>query len=205
MERLIKGTLHEKLSEQEVPQERKQFEFVSGELKDSFIIKPTYFRDQRGSYGVRYEREAFEKHGIYFDIHQIAEARSLRGVVRGLHFQKGEFAQAKLVRCIWGTIFDVILDMRPESATYNQWKMYELSEINQNILYVPRGFAHGYVSWTDSIIEYQVDNVYAPNEEGGVNPFDPELSINWLNPDAGMYLSNEEIKINSKDASWPML
>lgn len=125
------------------------------------------------------------------------ESHSVYGVIRGLHFQKGGKAQAKLVRVIQGCILDIVVDLRPASPTYLEHLQVELSAKNKQQLYVPKGFAHGYaVTSEEAIVSYKVDAPYAPEAEGGLSPRDPQFSLDW-----GIPLSEQ--KINERDLNWP--
>ena len=127
-----------------------------------------------------FSRKEFESAGIKMEVVQINHSRSVVGVLRGLHFQYPPYEQAKLVRCIRGEIVDVALDIRPSSASFGSHFSANLSDSNRFLLYVPRGFAHGFVVLSDiAEFEYAVDNLYAPDHEGGVIWNDPDLAIRW--------------------------
>jgi len=144
-----------------------------------------------------YAKSAFESAGIKGELVQQNHSRSVRGVLRGLHFQTDPYAQAKLVRCTRGEVFDVAVDIRKESPTFGKWVSATLSESNRDMLYVPRGFAHGFVTTSDTAeVQYSVDNHYAPDYEQGIVWNDPEVNIRW--PTSNPILSK-------KDANWPRL
>ena len=127
-----------------------------------------------------FEKNDFESEGAKMELVQINHSRSVVGVLRGLHFQKPPHVQAKLVRCLRGEILDVAVDIRPTSASFARHFSVNLSDLNKSMLYVPRGFAHGFVVLSDiAEIEYAVDNPYAPDHEGGIVWNDPELAIRW--------------------------
>lgn len=151
-------------------------------LQDCFVIEPKIFGDARGYFFESFNKQVFEKQtGLTVNFVQDNEAFSNRGVLRGLHFQKGEFAQAKLVRVIKGKVLDVAVDIRPNSKTYGKHFSIILSEENKKQLFVPRGFAHGYSVLEDNtIFAYKCDNYYHPKEEGGIIYNDIDLSIDWL-------------------------
>jgi len=150
-------------------------------LKDVKIIEPTVFGDHRGFFTESYSEVDFKEAGI--DINFVQDNHSLStqpGVLRGLHFQKGEAAQTKLIRVVTGAVFDVIVDMRKGSPTYGQWESYVLSEHNHRQLLVPRGFAHGFVTLTPNVnFLYKCDNYYDATNDGGINFNSPELGIVW--------------------------
>jgi dTDP-4-dehydrorhamnose 3,5-epimerase len=163
-------------------------------LKGCFILKPKVFADSRGYFFESFNQEVFEKAiGKSINFIQDNEAKSDYGVVRGLHFQKGEFAQAKLVRVVRGSVLDVVVDFRPESETYLQSFSIELSEENHCQLFVPRGFAHGYsVIEDNTIFTYKCDNFYNKESEGGLNLADPKLQIDWKIPEANRIISDKD-------------
>ncbi len=148
------------------------------------IFEPRVFSDPRGYFFESYRADAFQTTGISADFVQDNQARSERGVLRGMHFQTGEFAQAKLVRAIVGSVFDVAVDLRPGSATFQQWYGLELTAENHRQLFVPRGFAHGYLVLSEvAVFAYKCDNYYAPDHQGGIRYDDPAIGIEW--PDLG--------------------
>ncbi|MFN0728526.1 dTDP-4-dehydrorhamnose 3,5-epimerase [Polaribacter gochangensis] len=163
-------------------------------LKDCFIIEPTIFGDERGYFFETFNKENFkELTGKGIEFVQDNEAFSNRGVLRGLHFQKGEFAQAKLVRVVKGKVLDVVVDVRPNSKTFGQHFSCVLSEENKKQLFVPRGFAHGYSVLEDhTVFVYKCDNFYQPKFEGGIIFNDETLNIDWM-------LSENEIAVSEKD------
>ena len=163
-------------------------------LKDCFIIEPTIFGDERGYFFETFNKKKFkELTGKEIEFVQDNEAFSNRGVLRGLHFQKGEFAQAKLVRVVKGKVLDVVVDIRPNSKTYGEVFSCILSSENKKQLFVPRGFAHGYSVLEDhTVFVYKCDNFYQPKSEGGIIYNEEKLNINWM-------LSEKEIAISEKD------
>lgn len=150
-------------------------------LKDVYIIEPKVFGDHRGRFFESWSKAEFEKNGLHYDYIQDNQSYSaVKGTLRGLHFQKGEYSQAKLVRCVRGAIFDVAVDLRHASPTYKQWTGVVLSEENKLELVIPRGFAHGFLTLTDEVeFLYRVDNVYAPNHEASIRYNDPEIGVLW--------------------------
>ena len=151
---------------------------VTTNLKDCYILEPQRFGDKRG-YFESVTKEQLEELG-FNRIFQVSNSLSGKGIVRGLHFQKDPYCQAKVVRCHRGAVLDVVVDMRKDSESYGKWTSVELTPENGRLLYVPRGFAHGFVSLKDdTLFEYYVDNLYMPRMEGGILWNDPEININW--------------------------
>lgn len=169
-------------------------------LKGCFVIEPKIFGDERGYFFESFNKEKFKDlTGIEIEFVQDNEAFSNRGVLRGLHFQKGEFAQAKLVRVVKGKVLDVVVDVRPNSKTYGQSFSIILSEENKKQLFVPRGFAHGYAVIEDNtVFVYKCDNYYYPQAEGGIIYNDSSLNIDWL-------LKKDEVLLSDKDKVLPLL
>lgn len=175
-------------------------ELIATKLKDCFILKPNVFTDARGYFFESYNRQQFElKTGVDVNFVQDNQAKSNYGIVRGLHFQVGEYAQAKLVRVLQGKVLDVVVDMRMDSPSYLQHISVELSADNNLQLFVPRGFAHGYsVLENDTIFFYKCDNYYHKESEGGISFKDPFLNINWG-------ISEKDILVSDKDQLLPSL
>ncbi|MDD4557225.1 MAG: dTDP-4-dehydrorhamnose 3,5-epimerase [Alphaproteobacteria bacterium] len=173
--------------------------FIKTEIDDVYIIEPRIFKDDRGYFFESYSDAKFKEAGLNYTFVQDNQAFSSYGTLRGLHFQKGEHAQAKLVRVIEGTVIDVAVDLRPNSKTYGKHVAVELSGENNRQLLVPRGFAHGYsvVSKT-ALFAYKCDNFYCKDAEGGLNFADPELKINWQVP-------TNDIIANERDRNFPLL
>ena len=147
-------------------------------LNDCYILEPKRFGDERG-YFESVTKEQLEELG-FKGIYQVSNSKSGKGIVRGLHFQKDPYCQAKVVRCHRGGVIDVVVDMRKDSSTYGKHIAVELTPENGRMLFVPRGFAHGFVSLTDdTLFEYYVDNKYMPRMEGGILWNDPALGIDW--------------------------
>lgn len=168
-------------------------------LKDCFIIEPTIFGDDRGYFFESFNKQVFEeKTTLKVNFVQDNEAFSNRGVLRGLHFQKGKFAQAKLVRVIKGKVLDVAVDIRPDSKTFGKYFSILLSEENKKQLFVPRGFAHGYSVLEDNtIFAYKCDNYYNKSSEGGIIYNDSHLNIDWILEENEIVLSEKDKKQNS--------
>ena len=162
-------------------------------IKDLLIIEPKIYFDSRGYFFESYNQTLFKKKIGDFNFLQDNESKSSKGVLRGFHFQKPPFGQAKLVRCIYGEILDVVLDLRKKSSTYGKYHKNILSGDNKKQLFIPRGFAHAYLVLSETaIISYKVDNVYAPNFQGGIIWNDPSLSINWGIDDSKIILSEKD-------------
>ena len=163
------------------------------------IIEPKVFGDDRGYFfEVFNEREFAEKVGPVHFV-QDNESKSRYGVVRGLHFQKGENAQAKLVRVVKGAVLDVAVDLRPGSPTYGQYHAEELSGENHRMMFIPRGFAHGFSVLSETVVfQYKCDNFYCPASEGALAWNDPTLSIDWRIP-------AEQVILSEKDKHHPFL
>lgn len=155
--------------------------FTSLPLEGAWLIELEPISDERGSFARAFCRQEFAEHGLMTEVAQSNLCRtSLRGTVRGMHFQAAPFAEAKLVRCSGGAVFDVMVDLREGSPTHRQWVGFELSEGNDTMLYVPEGFAHGYQTLEDdSVLFYQVSQCYSPEHERGVRWDDPVFGIRW--------------------------
>ena len=167
--------------------------FIKTEISDVYIIEPSVFGDNRGYFLESFNLEKFEENVYPIKFVQDNESKSSKGVLRGLHFQKPPYSQAKLVRCIEGRVMDVAVDIRRGSPTYGKHVAVELSGENKRQLFVPRGFAHGFSVLSESaIFAYKVDNNYAPESDSGIRFDDKELNIDWC-------LSEEEIQLSVKD------
>lgn len=165
-------------------------------LKNAFVISPMIFRDERGDFTKIYTEKLLGSAGVkpYFNEEYLSFSK--KNVVRGLHYQSGKYAQAKLVKCIKGEIFDVIVDLRERSPTFGKWASVTLSESNMLSLYVPRGFAHGFMALGEyNAVLYKADNDYSPENESGLFYADIALSIAWPKSD--------KINISDKDSNWP--
>lgn len=157
------------------------------------IIEPNVFKDQRGYFFESYSERKYRKKGISTHFVQDNESMSQAGVLRGLHYQSGEFAQAKLVRVIRGAVWDVAVDIRTESPTYGEWYGLELSAANKKQLYIAKGFAHGFlVLEPNTIFSYKCDNFYNQNSEGGIYYDDEKLGIGWPELEAPLIISEKD-------------
>ena len=155
--------------------------FTKTKLEGVIIIEPVVFGDHRGFFMESWSQKKMEEAGLYYDFVQDNHSMSsVKGTLRGIHFQKGDKAQAKLVRCVRGAVLDVAVDLRHESPTYKQWEAVVLSEENKKQLLIPRGFGHGFVTLTDEVeFLYKADNYYAPEADGGIRWNDPEIGVDW--------------------------
>ena len=163
------------------------------ELKDALIIEPKVFGDSRGYFFESWNKQALLEAGLACDFIQDNESRSHYGVLRGLHFQAAPYTQAKLVRVITGTVLDVIVDIRRGSPTFGRHIGVELSGENKRQLFVPRGFAHGFVVLSDDVLfAYKCDNSYMPSHERGIAFNDPALGIDWRVPADRLLLSEKD-------------
>ena len=155
--------------------------FEKTKLEGVVIITPDVFGDHRGFFMESWSEHKMEEAGLHYDFVQDNHSMSsVKGTLRGIHFQKGDKAQAKLVRCVKGAVLDVAVDLRHESPTYKQWVAVELSAENKKQLMIPRGFGHGFVTLTDEVeFLYKADNCYAPEADGGIRWNDPEIGVDW--------------------------
>lgn len=155
-------------------------EYKQTDIKGVFIIEPRVFQDARGYFFEAWKDEEFQQKVGKIKFIQDNESKSSYGVLRGLHYQKGEYSQAKLVRVIKGKVLDVAVDIRKSSPTFGKYVMVELSEENKRQLFIPRGFAHGFLVLSDeAIFTYKVDNVYAPQHEASIRWNDEQIHIEW--------------------------
>ena len=155
-------------------------DYIKTEIDGVWIIQPKVFNDARGYFFEAWKKEEFEQHVGRVDFIQDNESMSSYGVLRGLHYQKGDFSQAKLVRVIKGRVVDVAVDIRRNSPTFGKHVMVELSDENKRQFFIPRGFAHGFLVLSDeAVFTYKVDNPYAPQSEASIRFDDPDLAIQW--------------------------
>lgn len=169
--------------------------YIKTEIPDVWVCEPKVFADARGYFMETWRASDFNEHiGHEVNFVQDNQSMSSRGVLRGLHFQKGEFSQAKLVRVLQGTVVDVAVDLRQASPTFGKYVMVELSAENKRQLFIPRGFAHGFqVLSNTAVFTYKVDNIYAPQAECSIRYDDPKIGIAWpiTNP--------QELLLSEKD------
>lgn len=155
-------------------------ELINTPLKDLVVLQPKVFADERGYFFESYSKAAFDKLGLNLNFVQDNQSLSSKGVLRGLHFQNNPFAQGKLVRVITGAVYDVAVDIRKNSPTYGKWYGIELTEENKTMMYIPEGFAHGFVTLRDqTIFSYKCTNVYNKVSEDCILWSDQELGIDW--------------------------
>ena len=170
--------------------------FINTKISDLIIIEPTVYEDTRGYFFESYNQKKFEEVVGKISFVQDNESKSSKGVLRGLHFQKPPFDQAKLVRCIKGKVLDVAVDLRKGSKTYGQHVSLELSCKNKKQLFIPRGFAHGFLVLSESaIFAYKVDNIYAPDYDEGICWNDSILNISWGIDESKILVSEKDSKL----------
>lgn len=173
--------------------------FIQTELPGVLIIEPRVFGDERGYFFESYSARVFKEAGIDVAFVQDNESKSAYGVLRGLHFQQAPHAQAKLVRAVRGNILDVVADVQKDSPQFGRWISVELSGENKKQIFVPRGYAHGFVTLSEeALVAYKCDNFYQPAAEDGVRYDDETLAIDWR-------LSAGDIRLSEKDARLPFL
>lgn len=174
-------------------------EYIRCDIKGIVVIRPIKHRDNRGYFMETFRLDDFRKNVADVTFVQENESASVKGVIRGLHFQAPPFAQAKLVRCVKGAVLDVAVDIRIGSPTYGEHIAVELSEENGVELFIPRGFAHGFSVLTDeAVFQYKCDNYYAPNAEGGISILDSSLGIDWK-------VRPEDRILSAKDIQHPLM
>ena len=178
--------------------------FIEQNIKGVWVVEPKRFGDSRGYFSEVFKQADFDAHIGHVDFVQDNESFSTQGVLRGLHFQRGEWSQAKLVRVSRGTVLDVVVDLRNGSPTWGQHVAVELSAETGRQLFIPRGFAHGFVVLSDvAQFQYKVDNLYAPQSEATLRFDDPALGSDWrINP-ANMLLSEKDLKGLTLDQMTP--
>lgn len=156
-------------------------EVIKTDVLDVFILEPKKFGDHRGYFMESWSKRTMEDAGLFYDFVQDNQSFSAKkGTLRGLHFQKGEAAQAKLVRCVKGAVMDFAVDMRKGSPTYKKWVGVELTPDNNRQLLIPRGFLHGFVTLTDDVeFLYKADNYYSPENDRGIRWNDPDIGVDW--------------------------
>lgn len=172
--------------------------FTETALPGVYIVEPEVFGDNRGFFMESWSQRSFEEIGLHYNfVQDNHSASTVKGTLRGIHFQRGDKAQAKLVRCTRGTVLDVAVDLRPSSSHYKKWVAVELSAENKKQLLIPRGFGHGFLTLTDEVeFLYKVDNPYAPEADGGIRWNDPEIGVEW---------GVEEPILSAKDSNAPLL
>ncbi len=169
-------------------------------LNDCWIIEPDVFEDERGYFYEGFNMQKFKSlTGFDFHVKQINQSRSSKGVLRGLHFQTGVHAQAKLISCLEGEVIDVAVDLRQDSPSFCQYSIVRLSAHNKKHFYMPKGMAHGFLVLTDyAKLMYQTDELYSMEHDSGIKYNDPDLNISWG-------VSEEELILSDKDQNLPLL
>lgn len=177
-------------------------EYRKTEIDGVYILEPRVFNDARGYFFEAWKKEEFEEHVGKVDFIQDNESKSSYGVLRGLHYQKGNYSQAKLVRVIKGKVLDVAVDIRKSSPTFGKHVMVELSDENKRQFFIPRGFAHGFLVLSDeAVFTYKVDNIYAPQHEASIRWNDEDINIQWPIDIKDIVTSEKDLKASSlKDA-----
>ena len=172
-----------------------RFSFEESDLTGAFVITPFYATDERGGFIKDYNIDEFKQHGINHELKEVFYTISHKGVIRAIHFQLG-YQQAKLVRCIKGKVYDVIVDLRKFSPTFGQWRGYELSENNRKELYIPEYFGHGYLVLEDAIVSYKCAEVFYPDGDSGIKYNDSSIGIEWPFDKIG---GSDKLIISEKD------
>ena len=168
-------------------------------IEGLYVIEPRVHEDERGYFMETYNQRDMEEAGLNMKFVQDNQSMSVRGVLRGLHYQK-KFPQGKLVRVLKGRVFDVAVDIRKDSETYGQWFGVELSAENKKMFYIPEGFAHGFLVLSDEAeFAYKCTDFYHPNDEGGLYFDDPEIGVEWPMPEG---MTKEDLIISEKDHKW---
>lgn len=169
--------------------------YIETAIKDVYVIEPRVFKDERGYFFESWKQSDFEQNIGKVNFIQDNESKSSYGVLRGLHYQKGEYSQAKLVRVIKGRVLDVAVDLRKSSPTFGRHVAVELSEDNKRQFFIPRGFAHGFLVLSqEAVFTYKVDNVYSPQHEASILFNDPDLGIEWPVAASEILTSDKDLK-----------
>lgn len=172
-----------------------KFVFKKLELNGAFLVKPFFADDNRGGFIKDYNIEVFKEHGINHELKEVFYTISKKGVIRAIHFQLVK-QQAKLVRCVSGHVYDVIVDLRPDSPTFGKWLGFDLTGENMLELYVPEYFGHGYLVLEDSVVSYKCAEVFYPEGDSGISFDDQEIDIKWPFEKIG---GKEQLIISDKD------
>lgn len=177
-----------------------KFEFQALDLKGAYLIKPFFVTDLRGGFIKDYNVDTFKAQGIDHELKEIFYTVSMRGVIRAIHFQLVK-EQAKLVRCISGHVYDVIVDLRPDSETYGQWRGFHLTGENTNSLLVPCGFGHGYLVIEDSVVSYKCAEVFYGEGDSGIMYNDADIAIDWpyelIGGEENLIISDKDLNLMS--------
>lgn len=176
-----------------------KFKVTAQQIAEILLIEPSVYGDERGYFKENYQQHDFDEFLPRIRFVQDNESLSKRAVLRGLHFQREPHAQAKLIHVVKGSIWDVAVDIRPASPTFKQYVFAELSAENHHQLFIPKGFAHGFiVTSSEAIVQYKTDAYYHPESDGGIHPHDPDLNIPWP-------LAETEQILSTKDQALPLL
>jgi dTDP-4-dehydrorhamnose 3,5-epimerase len=166
---------------------------IKTKISGLVVIEPRVFKDDRGYFFESFHSEKYSEAGIQKPFVQDNESKSVRGVVRGLHYQLAPWSQSKLVRVIQGSVYDVAVDLRKNSPTFGEWFGLELCSDNKKQLFVPQGFAHGFSVLSETaVFSYKCDHLYKAEMERSINPFDPKLEIDWMLSDAEQIVSEKD-------------
>ena len=173
------------------------FEFKKTSIEGLTLITPHIFKDERGYFIKDFEKDIFEKNNLPTYFYETNESKSKKGTIRGLHFQK-KHSQGKLIRVIKGTVFDVAVDLRCNSKTFGKWEGFILSEHNNQVLYIPKGFAHGFLALDDeNIFSYKCTDIYSPENDSGIRFDDPEINIKWPTENLELIISEKDKKLQT--------
>lgn len=176
-----------------------KFQFNKTTLEDAYLIQPFKVEDERGFFKKKFEKDVFIENGIEFTLNENNVSQSQKGTLRGLHHQKPH-PQAKLVSVDIGCIYDVVVDIRKDSPSYLKWEMFELSSENHNLLYVPKGFLHGFITISDiALVSYSCDGKYLPEYDGGYRYDDKAFSVDWKLEEIG---GKENLIVSQKDLNF---
>ena len=168
-------------------------DYVQTEIDGVWVIHPNVYKDSRGYFMECFKQKEFDEHVGKVNFVQDNESKSSYGVLRGLHYQKGDFSQAKLVRVISGRVIDVAVDLRKSSPSFGKYVSVELSDENKRQFFIPRGFAHGFLVLSEeAVFTYKVDNVYAPQHEASIRYDDPTVGVDWP-------IAPQDVKLSEKD------
>lgn len=177
-----------------------KWNFKELDLKGAYLIKPFFASDERGGLIKDYNTDVFREHGVDHELKEVFYTLSKRGVIRATHFQLVK-QQPKLVRCVSGHVYDVIVDLRPDSPTYGQWRGFHLTGENMDSLFVPAYFGHGYLVIDDSIVSYKAGQVFYSEGDSGIMYNDPEIGIEWpfelIGGKENMIISEKDLKLMS--------
>lgn len=177
-----------------------KFDFQKLDLEGAYLIKPFYAADNRGGFIKDYNVDVFKQNGIQHDLKEVFYTISKKGVIRAIHFQLVK-QQAKLVRCISGHVYDVIVDLRPNSHTFGQWRGFDLTQDNMNMLLVPKYFGHGYLVLEDSIVSYKCAEVFYGEGDSGIKYNDSDINVKWpfdlIGGEDNLIISDKDLNLMS--------